>query len=123
MKIKTSKLMGPALDWAVAQCEEKWTTVASFGIGPEITHIVLGTSKVIYSPSTNWAQGGPISERGGIWAHTTNEGVEDPSCLWRAELPYIAVEVGPTELIAKMRCFVASKLGDSVEIPDELLKA
>lgn len=28
---------------------------------------------------------------------------------------------GPTPLIAAMRCFVASKLGDEVEIPEELL--
>lgn len=29
---------------------------------------------------------------------------------------------GPTPLIAAMRCFVASKLGDEVEIPEELVK-
>jgi hypothetical protein len=28
---------------------------------------------------------------------------------------------GHTPLIAAMRCYVASKLGDEVEIPDELL--
>lgn len=28
---------------------------------------------------------------------------------------------GPTPLIAAMRCYVASKLGDEVEIPEELL--
>ena len=28
---------------------------------------------------------------------------------------------GPTPLIAAMRCFVASKLGDEVDIPKELL--
>ena len=27
---------------------------------------------------------------------------------------------GPTPLIAAMRCYVASKLGDEVEVPDEL---
>jgi hypothetical protein len=29
-------------------------------------------------------------------------------------------EHGPTPLIAAMRCFVASKLGDEIEIPKEL---
>ena len=29
---------------------------------------------------------------------------------------------GPTPLIAAMRCFVASKLGDEVDVPDELIK-
>ncbi len=30
---------------------------------------------------------------------------------------------GPTPLIAAMRCYVASKLGDEVEVPDELLRS
>lgn len=29
-------------------------------------------------------------------------------------------EDGPTELVAKMRYFIASKMGDEVEIPEEL---
>ena len=29
--------------------------------------------------------------------------------------------IGPTPLIAAMRCYVASKLGDDVDIPEELL--
>jgi hypothetical protein len=28
--------------------------------------------------------------------------------------------LGPTPLIAAMRCYVASKLGDEVDIPEEL---
>ena len=28
---------------------------------------------------------------------------------------------GPTALIAAMRCFVASRLGDEVEVPEELV--
>lgn len=31
------------------------------------------------------------------------------------------VEFGPTLLIASMRCFVASRLGDMVDVPEELL--
>ena len=29
--------------------------------------------------------------------------------------------IGPTPLIAAMRCFVASHLGDEVNVPEELL--
>jgi hypothetical protein len=29
---------------------------------------------------------------------------------------------GPTPLIAAMRCYVASKMGDEVDVPDELVK-
>jgi hypothetical protein len=34
--------------------------------------------------------------------------------------PAVSEEVGPTPLVAAMRCYVASKLGDEVEVPDEL---
>jgi hypothetical protein len=30
------------------------------------------------------------------------------------------IEYGPTPLIAAMRCYVAAKLGDTVEIPEDL---
>ena len=29
--------------------------------------------------------------------------------------------IGPTPLIAAMRCFAASRLGDEVDVPDELV--
>ena len=70
-----------------------------------------------YSPSTDWAQGGPIIERNYIdiiWDSGNNE--------WNASMIQGRfVEEGPTPLIAVMRCYVASKLGDVVEIPEELL--
>jgi hypothetical protein len=42
---------------------------------------------------------------------------------WQAECnsnDYHNRQHGPTPLIAAMRCYVASKLGDAVEIPEEL---
>ena len=104
--MKTNELTGHALNWAVAKCEG--------GVGD---NQLIGAW---YTPSTDWSQGGPIIEREGVWTRTTDEGEDDPSCKWRAELPYLAVEVGPTPLIAAMRCYVASKLGDEIEIPKEL---
>jgi hypothetical protein len=71
-----------------------------------------------YSPSTNWAQGGPIIEREGL-------------CLWSEGYDWEAkIQIGSgewltewaeTPLVAAMRCYVASKLGDEVDIPEELL--
>ena len=67
-----------------------------------------------YHPSTNWSQGGPIIEREGITLRCGLHG-------WDAELEeFDAISHGPTPLIAAMRCLVASKLGDEVEIPEEL---
>ena len=111
MKMKTSELEGAALDWAVAKCD-------GIDIWREPDGIYLcegGEVSFRYRPSTKWSQGGPIIEREGIellceslgfrWVAIPQKGPE-----WR----------GPTPLIAAMRCFVASKLGDEVDVPEEL---
>ena len=72
-----------------------------------------------FNPSTNWAQGGPIVEKELINLITT------AGYPWRATM-YMGGGVwidqhGPTPLIAAMRCYVVSKLGDTVEITEELL--
>ena len=102
--MKTSELKGPALDWAVAKCEG----------------LVQGVSWEHWAPrhSTNWAQGGPIIEREHINVSYEGQGV------WLAGgfngVCYLMGHGGPTPLIAAMRCYVAIKLGDEVEIPEEL---
>jgi hypothetical protein len=71
----------------------------------------------MYAPSTDWSQGGPIIEREGI------ELVPDGGGAWGA-----AIRGGDeddtsqayTPLIAAMRAYVASKLGDEVEVPEGL---
>jgi hypothetical protein len=98
--MKTSELTGAALDWAVAVCEH------NVGWEPE------GEDRDYYS--TDWAQGGPIIER----EHTEFDFDEDTQMFHAYDGVYAGV--GPTHLIAAMRCYVASKLGDTVEIPEEL---
>lgn len=106
MLIKTSDLIGPALDWAVAVCE---------GETESVQFSSLASSKHYYAPSRKWAQGGPIIETNEIdlfW---------DGGDLWDGSIDRGRfVESGPTPLVAAMRCYVASKLGDEVEVPDEL---
>jgi hypothetical protein len=100
--MKTSELTDIALDWAVAKIEAN----------------VWG----YFSPSTNWSHGGPIIEREIIvlthpkhdcWTATTQDSTDLDTPLYQ--------EDGPTPLIAAMRCYVASKLGEEVDIPAELL--
>lgn len=107
MKIKTEKLIGPALDWAVAKCEEYET------------HIYQGRLETLFTdngwkPSINWAQGGPIIEREEICSKRVKESPDEP--LWIADAPFTQSTDGPTLLIAAMRCYVASKLGDEIEV-------
>jgi hypothetical protein len=115
MKIKTSELIGPALDWAVGQCAYDTKVIAEDGV-------VYFTSADGYrtgrcNPSTNWAQGGPIIEREEISIGKADEPEWWAFKGWKAENG----TPGPTPLVAAMRCYVASKLGDEVEIPDELI--
>ena len=109
MKIKTSELTGPALRWAVAIIQLKDKSIPTKQLPP--WQLVEN-----FHPDTDWARGGPIVEReklGWFW-DSGNE-------YWCASNPKATFcEDGPTPLIAAMRCLVASKLGDEVEVPDEL---
>ena len=113
--MKTSELTGAALDWAVAKCEG--VTVLPKMRGGCYATLVRGET-VLLCYSTDWAQGGPIIARERMdikcW--------DFHSMPWKASMN-TAAEIqafGPTPLIAAMRCYVASKLGDEVEVPDEL---
>lgn len=73
-----------------------------------------------FEPSTNWAQGGPIIGRGsiGLVAQVPDsEGL----CAYYVKDRAKCYFYGDTQLIAAMRCFGVSRLGDEVEVPDELL--
>jgi hypothetical protein len=110
--MKTAELTGAALDWAVAKCVGGREAVGSFLDG-----VVPHPDYFKFYPSTNWAQGGPIIEREGITLASPNP-IDTDWCamLWGAQ----AKQSGTTPLIAAMRCYVASKLGYEVEIPQEL---
>lgn len=104
--MKVSKLQGAALDWAVAKCEGVNYGVVDGGLDCDCPDY-----------STDWAQGGPIIEREEISLEREQYSFE--WCAYRPEYPEdrAFVDYGPTPLIAAMRCYVASKLGEEVEVP------
>lgn len=121
MKIKTSELTGTALDWAVARA---FGHEVAFNSG---SLVIIKRHDVVdyFDPSTNWGWGGPIIDSElialnvlkhqpnlGLWMASSNGGYNTPS------IP----QYGPTPLIAAMRCLVASRFGDEVDVPEELLK-
>ena len=123
--MKTSELTGAALDWAVAKCEggtDFWyDTIATYWIKLDGKDRALSKGWAqSFTPSTDWAQGGPIIEREKIRLDTTwNQ--EDGH--WSARIDSVGGWwLGDTPLIAAMRCYVVSKLGDTVEIPQGLIK-
>lgn len=113
--MKTSELTGSALDWAVAKCEGHE--------GARFMQIFKyqNNSGQGYCYSKSWAEGGPIIEREGI--NLDNYGKNPQWSAWTPAPDRESGEAqayGSTPLIAAMRCYVASVLGDEVEIPDEL---
>lgn len=119
MKIKTSELIAPALDWAVAKCA--YTDGRAIQTHPHYISVENYKSAggfFRFEPSTNWSQGGQIIERERICIYYEERLA--PVNTWRGYLNFIHDSVGPTPLIAAMRCVVAVHLGDEVEIPEEL---
>jgi hypothetical protein len=114
--MKTNELVGAALDWAVAKCE---------GVDDKFWDddrlCFLNEWDEDIEPSINWAQGGKIIERerinisprDGYWEalYLDNLFKEDGSDYF---------QMGATPLVAAMRCYVASKLGNEVELPEGL---
>lgn len=114
MKLETRNLIDISLDWAV--------TVINYRLVHGVGYITcinpnkgwIGRDEHLYS--TDWSQGGPIIEReriavqfGPQWTAVHNRRLGRPS-------------YGPTPLIAAMRCFVTSRLGEELEIPDGLFQ-
>jgi hypothetical protein len=107
--MKTAELSGAALDWAVSKCE---------GFTWEQGDLDAGEYGPDFKPSTDWAKGGEIIEREGIclwsegydWEAKIQTGVGEWLVEWHESL-----------LTAAMRVYVASKLGDDIEIPKELI--
>lgn len=135
--MKTSELIGPALDWAVAKCMGREDPIYWFAPEPgdkdweegadysKLFYISGPERQGPYSPSTNWAQGGPILNLKGISKPIDIFHIQQEPPVFEAEIqiePCKRVRGrGPSQLIAAMRCFVASKLGDEIELPKELI--
>ena len=135
MNIKTNELDGLALDYAVAMCEYPHLvygdTIGLYWASHQIVIPEFKEPECYYHPSSDWSVGGAIIEREDISfrkyhrpdveAHGTYYAMicrESGSMIrWHKNRSY----TGKTALIAAMRCYVTSKFGDEVEIPDEIM--
>ena len=110
MKIKVSEATNLQLDWMVAKCNG-WVDK----LGSVEVQVMMACDDFNYS--TNWSQGGPIMEREKISPIPYSV---DGAGWYACKRPLLFKQDGPTPLIAAMRCYVASKMGDEVEIPEKL---
>ncbi|MDR5799080.1 MULTISPECIES: phage protein NinX family protein [Caballeronia] len=128
--VKVRDLTGQTLDWAVAKCEGlpithdpmgfKSGSEAGYWIWDNAPKGMMAKIGRNYTPSNSWAQGGPILDRerphlcpillDGLPAYEAwPDGKRDGR------------QYGETALIAAMRSYVASKLGEDVDVPAELV--
>ena len=117
MKVKVSEAKEQVLDFLVALIE---FPSPDYEDDDRLVY-VQGDDEFHFAPSTDWALGGPIIER--EWLDVTpwpNESDEDLRWQCKQHDSIDCVAFGQTPLIAAMRCYVASKLGEEVEVPDEL---
>lgn len=127
-KVAASALTDAVLDWLVAKCEGADVGIISPGWVVKASCSVFGTRRLLcpleeggefYSPSTIWEQGGPIIKRERI----STEWSSLWDCWTARDLRNAAFSfTGTTPLVAAMRCYVASKLGDLIEIPEKLFE-
>lgn len=168
MNIKTSKLSGAALDYAIAIVEGRTIKYDPMGFkkdAPEskqagywiwedhgvnnqkTCYWLIGSG---YSPSTIWEQGGPIIERekislircsddytsidefiikhvpvwfaehGGGHSPQDSYGSQGDSYGYEFCIDIDSGSYAAFPLIAAMRCYVTSKLGDTIDIPEQL---
>ena len=138
--IKTSGLTGAALDWAVAAAEKLPLRLDPMGFrrdspdapqagwwvwfGTPFSMILGYTPKSNkdqrgYSPSADWAQGGPIIERERISIRQWTNVPLVHAYMPQDDAPWVSDGTSP--LVAAMRCFCCFKLGDEVDVPEELM--
>lgn len=121
MKIKVSETTGIQLDWLVTsiECPDE----LKYGVDDwmERRRSKVKSGEFVCRWHQSWCQSGPIIERERIGIHHAPSG-------WRSS-PYIYDEnyrrvcTGPTALVTALRCYVATKLGGEVDVPEELRDA
>lgn len=104
MRIKTSELDRDALDWVVERCNEGNWSCGFY--------------------ATDWADAGPIIERERISLEFMPGAGDAGADVWvatRVEGSSVSEECAESPLVAAMRCYVASQMGDEVEVPEDVL--
>lgn len=134
IEVKTTELIGPALDWAVAHATKAWewahewfptmtldptfrgvTDSAPNGYVSLMPRNPMRQGFEAFEPSTDWAQGGRLIDK-----HVTALNQAGTHTWWAHSEDRLGN--GETALIAACRAIVAAKLGDTVSVPRELMQ-
>jgi len=124
MKVKVSEATPLQLNWMVSAAESVAVVIRRWTFDGEkfLVHAPGQFSEeAVWCPSEDWAQGGPIIERERIMLIPEPNGRLWTGCIGDTDAGGKAA-YAHAPLIAAMRCYVVSKLGDTVDVPKELLK-
>lgn len=123
MKIKVSETTNNQIDWLVAKCEGFSYEAYEYTRNKWAKGLHIPDH---WKPSENWSQSGPIIDRmfsEGLRIHNAEHvtGVHNSNLIAASLKGSEWFHFGPTLSIAAMRCYIASRMGDNVEVPDNLI--
>ncbi|WP_051326794.1 phage protein NinX family protein [Aliagarivorans taiwanensis] len=127
----TQELVGLALDFAIAQCEQLPIRLDPMGFRNDAPEVIQAgywiwgdgypaRMQLIghdYTPSSHREQGGEIVERENISNYAPGSEHGEPDCWTATSQDGVIRMTGETMLIASMRVYVFSKLGANPELP------
>lgn len=123
MKIKVSDTTNNQLNWLVAKCEGVEAYFETFAFSPKLM-IKNPFGDPIKCPdwTTDWRKCDSIIENNSINIVIDTKYCGPNYTAWIANIPnkHNTTGHGPTPSIAALRCYVISKLGNVVSIPDNL---
>lgn len=136
VEVKTAELVGPALDWAVANATEAWEFAHEWFPTMTLDPRFIGIRNVAvdgcvwleprnplrqdpqpFRPSTDWAQGGPLRDKYRVGIEPSGKQVY----AWTPDRDLDGC-FSETALISICRAIVAAKLGGVVQVPAELVE-
>ncbi|WDY60348.1 phage protein NinX family protein [Pseudomonas sp. PSKL.D1] len=134
IEVKTADLAGEALGWAVGKAEglELYLVEPQYGTGWRVFSRKMGAVLEYtkrYNPWEDWALGGPLIDKHHVQTSFNGSGFSrSPTgeywCAYvckpsgQQELPSGG---GPNALTAACRAVAQAKLGDTVQVPKELM--
>lgn len=113
IEVKVAELSGPALDWAVAQAEGHPVSILGGELLDSYPEDCPCYGNGLYEPSADWGQGGPLIDKHRM---SFEDGVTDFYAVCAGGEGY-----GPAHLVAACRAIVSAALGDTVQVPSELI--
>lgn len=127
MKVKTADLTGSALTWAFTLAEgwEPFLMTIEVKDKPPVYFVQCRDRQV--SDPLGWAQVGPVLDREVIWLRGPHDATKPDGTVavridyWYAHKNHRHVQNDKDPITAVVRCHIASRLGEYVDIPDELL--